>query len=254
MLVVFWSCSTTQDKSPAEMPLAQEGLLATNWFQTSGEARALYLQGYYFARLSFNDSLKIKTKKPKAVIVDIDETIFDNSPYQAKAIQEKVSYPVYWKEWVETESAKALPGSLEFLKYVTNKGGVVFYVTNRKEEERAATYNNLTKLGFPIKDHSQLLTRVDKSDKSDRRALVKKTHAVVLLVGDNLNDFDGVFEKKSVAEKEQLVDKMKNDFGPKFIILPNPLYGDWEGALYDYNFKLSDQEKHEQRMKALESF
>lgn len=253
-LVSFISCSTQSfSKKKEDVSLANETLSATNWFQTSAEAKALYLQGYYLARLSFDTNSKKRTSKPKAIIIDIDETILDNSPYQAKLIEKDVTYPVYWKEWIDQNSAIPLPGALEFLRYVEDKA-TVFYISNRKMGDKDKTYSRLQKLGFPIKDTNQLLIQVSTSDKSDRRKLVSDKYEIVLLIGDNLNDFDGVFEGKSVPEKEKLVNKMKDDFGKKFIILPNPLYGDWEGALYDYNYKLTNEKKHELRMKALQSF
>jgi 5'-nucleotidase (lipoprotein e(P4) family) len=254
-MLVFFSCSSqVPQKNVKYISHVHDALYATTWFQTSGEARALYLQGYNFAKISFDEALKRKSTKPIAVVVDVDETVLDNSPYQAKLITENASYPLYWKDWVESESASALPGSLEFLRYASSKRATVFYITNRKEDERKATYNNLRRLGFPILSQDQLLLKSNANDKGERRESVLKSHNIVLLIGDNLNDFDSVFELKDVAEREQLVDSLKVQFGTKFIILPNPLYGDWEGALYNYDYKLPENKKHDLRKKSLRTF
>lgn len=254
---MLFSCATKTPHSEAlvnEQKISNQAMLATNWYQTSGELAALYLQGYQLAELRLNEQLKIRSKKPYAIIIDIDETILDNSPYQARLIKENASYPKYWSEWINLATAKALPGALDFLRYAHQKNVEIFYITNRKENEKLVTFNHLKRLTFPITSESHLLVQTDKSNKSDRRNIVIEKFNVALYIGDNLNDFDGVFEKKSVAEKFNLINNLKESFGRKFIIMPNPLYGDWEGALYQYNYKISPGEKLDLRLKALNSF
>lgn len=253
-LILFSSCSSRNATGPKSNGHADDALLATNWFQTAGETKALYLQGYALAKIRFDEANKKSSQKPKAVVVDIDETILDNSPYQAKLIKEKALYPMYWKEWIDSEAAAALPGAVDFLNYVTSKKAKVFYISNRKEHERKSTFNNLKKLGFPVSDENELLLRPVESEKGKRRSLVAKTHDIVLLVGDNLNDFDSVFEGKSPSERGEIVGALKHEIGKKFIILPNPLYGDWEGSLYHYNFRADENEKHRIRKESLRSF
>ena len=81
-----------------------------------------------------------------------------------------------------------------------------------------------------------------------------KDYHIALLFGDNLADFTNDFECKTTAERASKADSMKNEFGKRFIVLPNAMYGDWEMALYDNNFKMSDQEKSEKRKSNLISF
>jgi len=72
--------------------------------------------------------------------------------------------------------------------------------------------------------------------------------AIVLLMGDNLNDFAEVFEtRRTVESRIAAVEQNRNLFGTKFIVLPNPMYGDWENSIYDYNFKLTSEEKQAKR-------
>jgi predicted secreted acid phosphatase len=50
----------------------------------------------------------------------------------------------------------------------------------------------------------------------------------MLLCGDNLADFSDVFEQSTVGERNREVERLRAEFGRRFIILPNPMYGDWE--------------------------
>jgi Predicted secreted acid phosphatase len=55
--------------------------MAVVWYQTSAEVKALYVQGYNVARDNLATKLATQSEKPKAIILDIDETVLDNSPY-----------------------------------------------------------------------------------------------------------------------------------------------------------------------------
>ena len=192
--------------------------------------------------------------KQQAIVVDVDETVLDNSPYEASCIQQGVHYPALWNEWVEKKSAGPVPGALDFLLYAKEKGIEIFYVTNRKEELRQPTLENLKNLGFPNAKTEYLLMRVETSSKKERRAIVAEKHRIIMFIGDNLNDFSEVFEKKAVSERFDLTDEMKSDFGTRFIVLPNAMYGEWEGALYDYDHLKTGAEKLEIRYEKLISF
>lgn len=215
-------------------------LMSVLWFQTSGEYRALCYQAYNFARASLDEALKRNPgKKNLAVVFDIDETVLDNSPYEAKTVLDGIRFPEGWKEWVFQAKAAAIPGAVAFANYALEKGVHVFYISNRTEEEREITKKNLIEQGFPVQDDDHLLLKRTSSSKEDRRKQVSSSYEVVLLIGDNLADFSGFYDKKSCNDRIQQVESDKNLFGPKYIILPNPMYGDWEGCLYNYNYKLT---------------
>lgn len=255
LLVLAIGCASKSKAPQTEEKINNQAIVnATLWFQTAAEVRALYYQGYNFARIRLDEDLKKKTAKKRAVVVDIDETIFDNSPYQAKIILENVEYPKYWNEWIQSESAKALPGALEFLNYADKKGVEVFYITNRRTNEKTSTLHNLQKLGFPVKSDNHLMVRETENNKTARREIVTKDYHIVLLVGDNLNDFTGLYEKKSIKERNEVTDKLQNDFGKIYIMLPNPMYGDWESAVYNYNNALPAEEKDLKRKSHLTGF
>jgi 5'-nucleotidase (lipoprotein e(P4) family) len=226
------------------------------WTQSSGEARALAFQAYNFARILLDQDLRANRRRrmPRAIIVDVDETVLDNSPYQAWIIKEHKSYPEKWTAWINRAEAEAVPGAVEFLKYAQQRGVRVFYVTNRKPEEKEGTRANLQKLGFPDVSDETLLVRTDESSKEPRRLRIAQKYRVVLLIGDNLNDFAEVFEQqKTVAGRIASANQSKALFGTRFIMLPNPMYGDWENSVYDYNFKLTDAEKGARRRSLLKT-
>ncbi|MCC7442425.1 MAG: 5'-nucleotidase, lipoprotein e(P4) family [Bdellovibrionales bacterium] len=235
-------------------PSSSEHLVqATLWFQVSAEARALCIQSFALARLMLDQDLALKTKEKRAVVVDVDETVLDNSPYEARLVEKNINYPTGWRDWIDEASAIPIPGALEFLKYAHSKGVRVFYVTNRKEEEKEGTRKNLIAAGFPDVSNETLLMRVDpkSSSKEPRRMAIAKNHRISLLVGDNLNDFADVFEKKNIADRMAAVDKLQAEFGKRFIVIPNPMYGDWEAAVFNYDWKGTDAQRARQRRQAL---
>jgi 5'-nucleotidase (lipoprotein e(P4) family) len=224
---------------------------ATLYQQASGEARALEYQTYLLARLMLDRDLhNRRIKMRRAIIVDIDETILDNSRYQGMLIKQGVNYPEGWTDWCNRAEATPIPGAVEFLNYAHSRGVRVFYVTNRKIAEKDGTARNLKGVGFPEVNDETLLVRTDtKSDsKEPRRQSIASRYHVVLLMGDNLNDFSDVFEKsKTVASRLEAIEKNKSQFGTHFIVLPNAMYGDWENAIYGYNFDLNSAEKQAKR-------
>lgn len=249
----FWFTATiasAQDKI-AEPSLHDQYITSVLWQQVSGEYRALCYQAFNWARVALDQQIAgPKKTKPFAVIVDVDETVLDNSPYSARQILDRLNYPAGWEDWTLSATARAVPGALEFLQYAASKGADVFYVTNRNVREKNATIENLKSLGFPNADTLHVMVKTTQSGKEPRRQKVAETHEIALLVGDNLNDFSAVFEKKSVDDRFKAVENAKGLFGQKFIVIPNPMYGDWENALYNYN-KLTEKEKIDIRKQGL---
>ncbi|HEX2062022.1 MAG TPA: HAD family acid phosphatase, partial [Thermoanaerobaculia bacterium] len=151
------------------------------------------------------------------------------TPFQARVIREGKTYDEpTWKTWTAEGAAPAVPGAAEFLAYAKSRGVTPFYITNRDEDERAGTRANLERLGYPVSDET-LLLRTNNSDKSPRRAHVAKSYRVLLLLGDDLNDFASAREK-SHAERAQIITDTRSWWGTRWFILPNPMYGSWERA------------------------
>jgi 5'-nucleotidase (lipoprotein e(P4) family) len=230
---------------------------AVLWTQSSAEYRALAYQTFSLAKLRFDRAIadrRSRNAKPPAVIVDVDETILDNSRFQAELILRGIAYtPQAWQAWCARAEAGSVPGAVEFLKYVISRGGRVFYITNRRDTEKAGTIANLRKLGFPDVNEERLMIRAQgtTASKESRREKVRSRYRVVLLVGDNLNDFDDNFAGKSVVERGAQVDRERAEFGSRYIVVPNPMYGDWESAVYDNKSTLSEAERSAKRREAL---
>lgn len=247
--IIFYSgCGKT---STSQKDLNEQSVLALLWYQSSAEMRALSYQAFNLARLRFDQDLEREHDKKRAVVVDIDETVLDNSPWQAGLVGTEKSFPEGWENWCRSAEAKALPGAVEFLEYIVSKGADVFYVSNRSVQVKSGTMANLKAAGFPQVEESHMLLKETDSDKEPRRQRIEETHQIVLLIGDNLGDFDAVFYKKGSTGRAGAVDQLKNRFGQKYIMLPNPMYGDWEGAVYRFRYDLSPAEKSQARKSAL---
>lgn len=242
------------DKATNET-LSRENLMSTLWYQSSVEAKALYYQGYNVAKMLLDEKMeKEKYSKPIAIALDIDETVLDNSPQQAYFAVNMKMYPEGWKEWVNEAIAMPLPGAKEFLNYAKEKGVEVFYISDRKVDQLDVTIKNLKEQGLPFADEKHVLLKdKDMKSKEGRRQKVEKDFSLIMLFGDNIVDF-AEFEKLSLKEREEKLLTIKDQFGDKFIIFPNPMYGSWEGAVYSHDFKKSPQEKHDLRLNTLKVF
>jgi 5'-nucleotidase (lipoprotein e(P4) family) len=201
------------------------------WQQNSGEYQALCYQAYNIARLKLDRDLENKHNKKRAVIFDIDETVFDNSFGGAEEIVKNIPWnPDSFDKWVTRKKAHAIPGAKEFIDYAISKRVEILYVTNRTASQIDDTLENFRLLNIPAKKEN--IYPMDKDwSKESRRKEIRKKYEIVLLFGDNLHDFDKGWDAQSSTVRKLVVDKRSQEFGDKFIIFPNPLYGDWENAL-----------------------
>ncbi len=251
---IYYCTSSYSKEGYSTKDLNEQLVLATLWMQTSGEYRALCYQAFNLAKMNLNKALKKKSKKPLAIVVDADETVIDNSAFQAQLIGRNYGYSSkIWAKWMKAQQAKAIPGAKAFLNYAKKKGVEVFYVTNRtKKDGYKVTINNLKKLKFPYVDKKHMLLKTTTSNKDARRKIVSKKYNIVLFLGDNLNDFTSNFSsRKSISERRNETDKIKSKFGKKFIVFPNPTYGDWLNSVIKRKFGASAAEKNDMHRKAL---
>ena len=248
-----FSAEQKADDSFGAKELNRELVMASLWVEVSGEYKALAYQAFNLAKVSLE---QFKDQNPSidkfAVVVDVDETVLNNVNYEAWLIKEGVLHSsARQKMWADEAIAPAIPGSVEFLNFAASLGAEVFYVTNRREDTRAGTLENLKKEGFPFTDDQHLLMKSETSNKQIRRDLISANYHIALLIGDNLRDFSDDFNTETLAETEVIVNANKSKFGTQFILLPNPQYGDWEGKIYQGNWRLSPGEKSELRHKNL---
>ncbi len=245
-------------KDSSKISNSEHLVMATTWFQKSAEARAIYYQTFSYAKLVLDEKLKkdrfkIKKQKPKAIITDIDETVLNNSPYNARLIENGTHYnSETWTEWIQEKKAEALPGAVDFAHFVKEKGIEIFYISNRSVKNLQATLENLKNVGFPFADKQHILLKDKTSDKTARRDSVLKNYDVILYLGDNLRDFDENFKYAKKMNRNDSVTMHSNLFGAKYIAFPNPMYGEWEKAAYKGDFSISDTEKRKMRIDFLD--
>jgi acid phosphatase len=271
-LVVALGCATPQVARPAPDPPASDLLNAVLWMQRSVEFKASALTAFALARIRLDQALadpswtgapKEQTgayqSLPPAVILDVDETIMDNSGYQAWMTLRGTTFdPKTWNAYVNTVASRAVPGALEFARYADGKGVKVFYVSNRTAEEEPATRQNLEKLGFPMGGvvDTMLMTRKQPdwgSAKGTRRAFVAKSYRVLLNVGDNLGDFVDEY-RGTEAERLKLLEQHRERWGREWIVIANPAYGSFESAPFGHDFKLSDGERRRLKRAVLDAW
>jgi len=246
---------TTSHQGPHEVQLG------TLWVQTAAEYEGLTEQAFGMAGDRLAAALADPTwtaaveqvgtayaDLPPAIIADVDETILDNSPLEARLAVEGIPYSeAVWKEWVELRAAKALPGAKAFLERAHQQGVTIFYVTNRSAEQEVATRDNLKSEGLPLDEsEDRVLTKGENdwgSDKITRRQAVAKTHRILLLLGDDLNDFVSGARAQEPETRIELARQHADKWGRQWILLPNPIYGSWEASLYGRDYGLPFEEK-----------
>jgi acid phosphatase len=240
-------------------PEAHEKLDAILWVSTSPEYEAACREIFALAEVRLEEALGDRGwtasleqssdygDLPPAVILDVDETVLDNSAFEARLVVEGREYgEPMWSDWVAEEAATPVPGAGDFIRSALERGVEVFFVTNRKHDTEEHTVNNLRQHFGPTITGDKVLTRYElpdwTSDKTSRRSYVASTHRVLLLVGDDLNDF-AYSGDIPPQERIDFARQYSEYWGKKWVILPNPMYGSWEQALYGSDRNLERVDK-----------
>ena len=211
---------------------------AIHWTRNSAEYRAAFEQTYRLAGERLQELAEGREAGTWAVSLDADETLVDNSMYQVEIGRLGVTYSSEtWDPWVHRKEATALPGTIEFTALVRSLGGIVAVVTNRRDHLCASTAENLDAVGITF---DVVLCRVEDGEKEPRfDAVAAGTTGqwpeaqfsgstdlppveVIMWLGDNIGDFPG--PDQSVRHSEEPL----SDFGDRFFVLPNPMYGSWQ--------------------------
>jgi len=204
---------------------------SVRWFRASAERRASYLQSYRLATSVLERRAAGLTAGTWAVILDADETVLDNSPYQQELARLRTTFDAAtWNAWVMRGAAAALAGASEFTRRARELGGRVVIVTNREQAQCDATRANLQRVGIAA---DAVLCKTDPSNsfKDARFEAVAAGTApstlpalrVVMWVGDNIQDFPRLRQDLRAQS-----DSAFAEFGDRFFVLPNPMYGSWE--------------------------
>jgi acid phosphatase len=197
--------------------------------------------------------------RPPAVILDVDEAVLDNSPYQARLVRSGEEFSEYtWSRWCQEEAARPLPGAVEFTRFAADRGVAVYYLSNRAEDLDRVTLANLRKAGFPVSGDDSFLglgTVVEGceqygSDKGCRRRLVGRSHRVVMQFGDQLGDFVDVIANTPDGRGKS-VEPYLDWIGERWWVLPNPMYGSWEPAQFDNDWTRSRESRRKAKIDAL---
>jgi acid phosphatase len=253
--------------------LAHETLNAVLWLQTSAEYTVSAEQAYRLARMQLDEALKPENATwtaeleqvgdyadlPPAVVLDVDEGVLDTSSFQALIIKRYGQFrQAAWNDWVREEKGRAIPGAVDFAKYARARGVRIFYVTNREYEVEPATLRNLREVGFPVdEDGANILSKNERegwgSDKGSRREFIAARYRIILIAGDDLNDFLSG-SRLEPRERVALARRWSSNWGTKWIILPNPVYGGWERSLYGFDHRLEPGEILRKKESQLETF
>ena len=240
ILVLIAGCKTVQAPHPTEQ--------ATLWVQNAAEYEALTRLAYQTAGMHLEEALAEKTwtasleqegqkveSLPPAIILDIDETVFDNSPFQARMIALNSDYnPEDWNTWVMEANAEPVPGSVELTNMAADMGIRVFYLSNREAITEEATRQNLLDLGFPVSAETDVVLLKGEqphwtSSKIERRKMLASQYRILMLFGDDFNDFLPA-KGMSKEDRDKLLEQHKANFGTKWFVFPNPVYGSWTGT------------------------
>ena len=233
---------------------SRENTMGALWYQNAAEVDALYQQGYNVATNKLKELLKQPTSKPYSIVLDIDETVLSNIPFQVKMVKDGTAFnPKLWDEWVQKAEATPVAGAKEFLQFADKNKVQIYYVSDRTDSQVDATIKNLEAQGLPVqgRDHIMLKKEGDKSKEGRRQEVIKHTN-LVMLFGDNLVDF-AEFSTKSEADRDKMFEQLKAEFGDKFIVFPNPMYGSWESAVYKGE-KKDAKGQSDARMNALKGY
>ena len=255
-----------------QSPPAHDMLLANLWMQRAVEYKANTLTVYALARLRLEEALADRSwtaapaeqkgdfhNLPPAVIVDVDETVLDNSKYEVWLMQADQSFSTKtWNQFCAAQISTAIPGAVEFTKYADTKGVKVFYVTNRGAETEKDTRANMEKLGFPMGGNvDTFLMQGEKPEwvgaKSTRRAAITKDYRVVLNIGDNLGDFDDRY-RSSEPDRIKAFEAGMPYWGKQWLMLSNPTYGSFDTSPFGHDFKKSRDEQRKAKWDVLEGW
>ena len=255
----------------AEEIIANDLLLATLWTQRSVEFKGNALTVYALGKIRLDQALADKAwtaapveqkgdyqNLPPAVVLDLDETVLDNSAYQVWTIKAGTSFSTKtWNEFCAAQISGAIPGSVEFTKYAESKGVKVFYVSNRDVVTEKDTRENMQKLGYPMGGNVDTFLMQNEqewgSKKGTRRAFLAKDYRILLEFGDNFGDFDDRYTS-SEADRLKYFEENKERWGREWLVIANPTYGSFDAAPFGFDYKKSDADKRKAKWDTLEGW
>ena len=254
-------CATTggSDSTPAH-----DNMDAVVWLQTSTEYAAVAAGIYATATAALEEIAKSEAGRTHrmAIVLDIDETVLDNSRYQVQLVFDDTTYEGgTWDQWIALRAASAVPGAVDFIRASQSLGFHVAFITNRACRARPDTPDdcpqkldtrvNLEEIGIDTKATTlflrgerpadrcrALLSAAERpdgkwsSDKTSRRACVRLDHGIVMLFGDQLGDFTEEQGGPSGESGRDIATVFGEYWGKTWFMLPNPTYGGWRPGTF----------------------
>ena len=210
-------------KSHAAPPKAARFSSALNWVTKSREYKAVCLQTYANAWEKVAAAAK-KQKGPWAIVMDLDETVLDNSGYQRRLETSGEAYSQEsWEKWVIEEKSGLVPGAKEFIAKVRNlPRGRIIFISNRYARNTEPSRANLQKLGI-AEDNDIYLLRKDRAD-------LKNIRQKEVLKGTGRMKKHGAFKVLAWFgdAAHDVPDDPKLKWGIHKFMIPNPVYGNWD--------------------------
>jgi 5'-nucleotidase (lipoprotein e(P4) family) len=209
------------------------------WVTGSVEYAALCTQTYRMAWQAVKEAVR-NEKRNWVVVLDVDETVLDNSPFEKELFLAGTKYSEeLWDKWVERQAATAVPGAGAFLDSVHTLGprAHVAFITNRNVTQEKATVANMRRLGL-FREGDIMLARRDKADTKEKRRQCLESGTelcqprgplvILALIGDQIRDVIPLRNKDEAEVLRGQKISMEAEWGKKYFLLPNPMYGDWE--------------------------
>jgi 5'-nucleotidase (lipoprotein e(P4) family) len=256
----------------AEEPVPNDLLESALWTQRSVEFKGNAMTVYALARLRLDQALADKgwtaapveqkgdfANLPPAIVLDVDETVLDNSLYQAWTVKAGQAFSeATWNQFCAAQVSRAIPGSVEFTQYADSKGVKVFYVTNRAASTEKDTRENMQKLGYPMGGNVDTFLMQNEqpgwgSQKGTRRAVIAKDYRVLLAFGDNFGDFDDRY-RSSEADRLKFFEENKARWGREWLVIANPTYGSFDSAPFGHDYKKSPADQRKAKWDVLEGW
>lgn len=243
------SAAPTLARASAGERDTHEVLQAVLWMQTAAEYHVLAEGAYERASQLLDRALADRAWTaaleqenggayaglPPAVVMDLDETVLDNSRFQGQLVLDRTVYESrLWTAWVDQAAATAVPGAIAFIRNARARGVRVIFVTNRTAAEERKTIDNLNVLLDGQTDPEDVLCVGERdwpSDKSSRRLFLASRYRILLLVGDDLNDFVSVAPARTPADRLALAEANAARWRDRWVLIPNAAYGSWDRVL-----------------------
>jgi 5'-nucleotidase (lipoprotein e(P4) family) len=227
-----------QNSTDSDREIENNLMMAMAWKQTAAEFRALYHQGFNMARMRVELAMAQQraNSRPLAIISDVDETLLLANEYWGYLIEQGQDFfdDASWDRWIAENRVVASPGALEFLNFCASNNVEIFYVTNRDQGENTVqlALDNLNAVGFPSVDTAHLRVLRESSNKEVVQQEIRESYEVVVLLGDNLNDFARRYYSTEVNQRLELMEEDSEKYGRDYILFPNPTDGHWIRAIF----------------------